>query len=108
MDDIKETVRTAASRCGSSVANLSSKMCDKGIASPTDGPEACAVVIPYLLQQGLTATADEVREFALKHLIKISKAAGPWLRPHIPAIAPVCPEPKHANLAHARQFFLFY
>ena len=88
MDDIKETVRVAADRVGRVIANMSVKMCDSGIASPTDGPAACAIVIPYLLQQGLTATAGEVRAFAMKNLIKISKSAGPWLRPHIPEIAP--------------------
>eukprot|EP01050_Picozoa_sp_SAG11_P001709 SAG11_NODE_78_length_17939_cov_10.236883_2_plen_169_part_00 len=76
MDDIKETVRNAAERVGRVVASLSCKMCDAGAASPTDGPAACAIVVPYLLQQGLNATADEVRNFALKNLIKIAKSAG--------------------------------
>ena len=88
MDDIKETVRTAAIRAGRTLANISVKLCDNGNASPKDGPLDCEVVIPYLMKQGLNADAAEVREFALKHLIRVAKSAGPWLRPHIPAIAP--------------------
>jgi proteasome component ECM29 len=88
MDDIKETVRTAAIRAGRTLANISVKLCDNGNASPKEGPLDCEVVIPYLMKQGLNADAEEVRSFALKHLIRVAKSAGPWLRPHIPAIAP--------------------
>lgn len=88
MDDIKETVRTAAIRAGRTLANISVKLCDSGNASPSEGPLDCKVVIPYLMKQGLNADAEEVRGFALKHLIRVAKSAGPWLRPHIPAIAP--------------------
>ena len=88
MDDIKETVRTAADRAGRTLASISIKLCDHGNASPTDGPKDCEVVIPYLMKQGLNADADEVRTFAIKTLIKVAKEAGPWLGPHIPAIAP--------------------
>lgn len=88
MDDIKESVRSAAQRAGRTLASLSTKMCEHGSASPSDGPAVCAIVLPLLLKQGLHADAEEVRAFAIKNLIRVAKAAGPWLGPHIAEMAP--------------------
>ena len=61
MDDIKETVRLAAQRAGRSLAAASTKMCDYGGgASPAEGAAACAICVPYLLKQGMSAEAEEV------------------------------------------------
>jgi proteasome component ECM29 len=43
-------------------------------------------MIPFLVQKGLSSSADEVSKFSLSTILKICKQAGSLLRSHIPTI----------------------
>eukprot|EP00850_Spirogloea_muscicola_P011192 SM000068S20624 [mRNA] locus=s68:662290:671519:+ [translate_table: standard] len=85
MDDIKESVRVAGQRLATSVSNLSVRLCDPALTSPrADVDRAVAIVLPFLLSQGLGSAVADVQRLCLKAITKIVKGAGPAVRPHVP------------------------
>eukprot|EP00850_Spirogloea_muscicola_P022547 SM000300S11722 [mRNA] locus=s300:8500:17154:- [translate_table: standard] len=85
MDDIKESVRLAGQRLATSVSSLSVRLCDPALTSPrADVDRAVAIVLPFLLSQGLGSAVADVQRLCLKAITKIVKGAGPAVRPHVP------------------------
>ncbi|XP_064476674.1 proteasome adapter and scaffold protein ECM29-like [Ornithodoros turicata] len=83
-DDIKESVRNAADGALKTLSKACVKLCD--VSSGKSGEQAVAVILPCLVQTGLTNQVSEVREISLSTVVKISKSAGLLLRPHLPLL----------------------
>ncbi len=86
MDDIKESVRLAASKAIGSLSRASIKMCDS--ANPKSGERAVQAVIPPLLETGLASSVAEVRAVVINTVAKVTKSAGVLLKPHLPKLIP--------------------
>ncbi|KAL4235658.1 hypothetical protein ACF0H5_004053 [Mactra antiquata] len=84
LDDIKESVRKAADLACKTLSRASIKICD--VAYGKVGERATTVVLPCLLKFGLQSPVSEVRAIGLSTILKISKNAGPLLKPHIPIL----------------------
>merc|ERR1719341_3095950 len=87
MDDIKESVRVAATKTAQSLSRVSIKMCDATSGSKS-GEAAVKAILPPLLEKGLTSTVSEVRAVCLATLMKVTKSAGPLLAPHLGVLIP--------------------
>ena len=87
MDDIKETVRTAANKAAGSLSRTSIRMCDIAQGAKS-GQAAIKVVMPPLLEKGLASTVAEVRSIVLATIVKITRSAGEVLKPHLPLLIP--------------------
>ena len=74
MDDIKESVRVAATKTAQSLSRVSIKMCDSGTGSKS-GEAAVKAILPPLLEKGLTSTVTEVRAICLVTMMKVAKSA---------------------------------
>ena len=86
LDDMKETVRKAAESLVNTLAHLSERVCDKDTGGRHTG-EACAMLVPYFVDQGTQSRVGAVRAIALKTLLKITKKAGrEVMRPHAPKL----------------------
>ncbi len=76
LDDIKESVRVAASGLARTLAALTVRLCDA--SATTDGEAAAAalgVALPLLLRQGVPAQAGEVRGLAVRTISQIADKA---------------------------------
>jgi hypothetical protein len=76
LDDIKESVRVAASGLERTLAALTVRLCDA--SATTDGEAAAAalgVALPLLLRQGVPAQAGEVRGLAVRTISQIADKA---------------------------------
>uniref|UniRef100_T1J5P2 TOG domain-containing protein n=1 Tax=Strigamia maritima TaxID=126957 RepID=T1J5P2_STRMM len=83
-DDIKESVRDAAESALKVLGKVSVKMCD-----PTTGKrssQAVSLFLPVLLKSGICSSVAEVRAVSLSTVVKLSKQAGPLLKPHLPIL----------------------
>ncbi|TRY72263.1 hypothetical protein TCAL_11939 [Tigriopus californicus] len=87
MDDIKESVRLSATKAAGSLSRISIKMCDIDQGAK-GGEEAVKVVIPPLLEKGLTSSVSEVRSISIATIMKITKSAGVLLKPHLSILIP--------------------
>eukprot|EP00095_Tigriopus_kingsejongensis_P007808 maker-scaffold204_size260821-snap-gene-1.36 protein:Tk07808 transcript:maker-scaffold204_size260821-snap-gene-1.36-mRNA-1 annotation:"proteasome-associated protein ecm29-like protein" len=87
MDDIKESVRLAAAKAATSLSRVSIKMCDIEQGAK-GGEEAVKVVIPPLLETGLSSRVSEVRSITIATIMKITKSAGGLLKPHLSVLIP--------------------
>ncbi|TPX39274.1 hypothetical protein SeLEV6574_g07344 [Synchytrium endobioticum] len=83
LDDIKESVRTAAFGTCKILTNVTIRYCDPSIVSVKDGQKVMDACMPFFLTQGLGSMADEVRKFALSTVLKLCKKGGVLLRPHV-------------------------
>ncbi|KAF9401765.1 hypothetical protein BGX21_000669 [Mortierella sp. AD011] len=86
LDDIKESVRAAAFKTCRALTLMTVKYCDPKNVSAAEGQRVLDIMVPFLVQKGLTSSAEEVSKFSLSTILKICKQAGPLLRTHIPAI----------------------
>ena len=82
MDDIKESVRVAAGKTGQSLSRVSIKMTD------SKSGEAVKAILAPLLEVGLASSVVEVRAVSLATIMKVSRSAGPLLRPHLHVLIP--------------------
>ncbi|KAG0202738.1 hypothetical protein BGX28_004843 [Mortierella sp. GBA30] len=87
LDDIKESVRTAAFKTCRALTLMTVKYCDPKHVSEAEGQRVLDIIIPFLVGKGLLSTAEEVSKFSLATILKICKQAGALLRSHIPVIA---------------------
>lgn len=79
-DDIKESVRKACDAALQALGKACLRTCDSQAGS--SGERAVAVVLPCLAQ-GLSSPVAEVRQTSLSTLMKLSRSAGPLLKPHL-------------------------
>ncbi|KAF9128817.1 hypothetical protein BGW39_004708 [Mortierella sp. 14UC] len=86
LDDIKESVRTAAFKTCRALTLMTVKYCDPKHVTAAEGQRVLDIIIPFLVGKGLLSNAEEVSKFSLTTILKICKQAGPLLRSHIPVI----------------------
>ncbi|KAG0080886.1 hypothetical protein BGZ90_010926 [Linnemannia elongata] len=86
LDDIKESVRTAAFKTCRALTLMTVKYCDPKHVTAADGQRVLDIIIPFLVGKGLLSNAEEVSKFSLTTILKICKQAGSLLRSHIPVI----------------------
>lgn len=89
LDDIKETVRKAATTLARALASTTLRLVDPKLGKLDECASTAAVVFPIILERGITSSAKEVSAFSVGFLIKLVEAAGEKCRPHIPDVA-VC------------------
>jgi Proteasome stabiliser len=85
MDDIKESVRTAADRAGRALSSLSIRLCDANMSGAATASAAVSVVVPAILP-AFTHSVKEVRVLATSTLAKVIRFGGDSLRPSVPDI----------------------
>jgi len=85
LDDVKESVRTAAQVACKRLGKLSVSLCSRDRGS--QGAEAVEAILPCLIHDGLLTGVDDIRMFSLTILIDLAKEAGPQLKPHITEFA---------------------
>ncbi|KAJ3082397.1 hypothetical protein HK102_001737 [Quaeritorhiza haematococci] len=83
LDDIKESVRTAALTTCKTLTNLTVRYCDPHAVSVTEGQKIMDIVMPFFLTKGLGSMAEDVRKFSLSTILKITKKGGVLLKPHL-------------------------
>ena len=88
MDDIKESVRLAAGKAAGSLSRASVKMCDADTAGQRGGGRAVEAVMAPLLENGLASGVADVRAVVIGTVAKITKSAGPLLKPHLAKLIP--------------------
>ncbi|KAF9155982.1 hypothetical protein BG015_007778 [Linnemannia schmuckeri] len=86
LDDIKESVRTAAFKTCRALTLMTVKYCDPKHVTAAEGQRVLDIIIPFLVGKGLLSNAEEVSKFSLTTILKICKQAGYLLRSHIPVI----------------------
>ncbi|XP_072904697.1 proteasome adapter and scaffold protein ECM29 [Hemitrygon akajei] len=85
-DDIKESVRKAADQALKTLSKVCIQMCEPSNGSA--GQRFVAVLLPCLLDKGIISPVAEVRSISIDTLVKISKNAGPLLKPHAARLIP--------------------
>ncbi|KAF9547279.1 hypothetical protein EC957_008628 [Mortierella hygrophila] len=86
LDDIKESVRTAAFKTCRALTLMTVKYCDPKHVTEAEGQRVLDIIIPFLVGKGLLSNAEDVSKFSLTTILKICKQAGSLLRSHIPVI----------------------
>jgi proteasome component ECM29 len=77
IDDIKESVRKAAMSMFRTLSSLSVRLCDPVYTNPDQGKEAIAVIMPFLLTEGLHSPVKEVLGLTVEQIQKICKGPLP-------------------------------
>ncbi|RUP51830.1 hypothetical protein BC936DRAFT_145387 [Jimgerdemannia flammicorona] len=86
VDDIKESVREAATSTCRNLVKLTVHYCDASMVSPADGAKVMNIVVPFLLQKGIVSGAKDVQKFSLDTILKVCKTGAALLKPHVPDI----------------------
>eukprot|EP00111_Clytia_hemisphaerica_P000317 TCONS_00000828-protein len=86
MDDVKETVRKAATALVIALSNLSVRFCET--QNSEVGEQALEKILDVLLNVGITSRVDEVKAISLKTLVKITKTGGKLLDKYVTTIIP--------------------
>ncbi|EAL63429.1 hypothetical protein DDB_G0288007 [Dictyostelium discoideum AX4] len=84
LDDIKESVRKAAEVSMKSIGNVSARLCDPAYTSPSKAKEVLKLILPFILNKGISNDSNEVKQFSIKQLVRISKSSKQLLTPYIP------------------------
>ncbi|KAN0039348.1 hypothetical protein ACTA71_001542 [Dictyostelium dimigraforme] len=84
LDDIKESVRKAAEVSMKSIGNVSARLCDPAYTSSTQAKEVLKLILPFILNKGISNDSNEVKQFSIKQLVRISKSSKQLLTPYIP------------------------
>uniref|UniRef100_H3CEP2 Ecm29 proteasome adaptor and scaffold n=1 Tax=Tetraodon nigroviridis TaxID=99883 RepID=H3CEP2_TETNG len=85
LDDIKESVRKAADLTLKTLSKVCTRMCE---STGSAAQRTVAVLLPTLLEKGIISNVAEVRSLSIQTLVKISKTAGPRLKPHASRLIP--------------------
>ncbi|KAI8330892.1 armadillo-type protein [Chlamydoabsidia padenii] len=75
LDDIKGSVRQAATQTCKQLTKLTVHYCDPGVVSTQDGVKVMDIVMPFLLQKGIVSDAEDVRKFSLDAVLRVCKTA---------------------------------
>ncbi|XP_077969072.1 proteasome adapter and scaffold protein ECM29-like [Styela clava] len=82
MDDIKETVRDAATVASKSLNKITIKLCEHDQGKL--GEKAVEQILPVLLKEGLSSRVKEVKTLSLNTLVEVSKKSGKLIKSCIP------------------------
>ncbi|KAI9491193.1 proteasome stabiliser-domain-containing protein [Zychaea mexicana] len=86
LDDIKESVRRAATQTCKQLTKLTVHYCDPTVVSTSDGVKVMSIVMPFLLEKGIVSDAEDVRKFSLDALLRICKTGASLLKTFVPEI----------------------
>ncbi|KAI8147438.1 proteasome stabiliser-domain-containing protein [Fennellomyces sp. T-0311] len=86
LDDIKESVRRAATQTCKQLTKLTVHYCDPTVVSSSDGAKVMNIVMPFLLEKGIVSDAEDVRKFSLDALLRICKTGASLLKSFVPEI----------------------
>ena len=88
MDDIKESVRVAAGKTVNALSRTCIRMCDAAQSGAKTSQATIQLILPPILDKGLSSGVPEVRAVALNTVVKITKSAGPMLKSHLAQLIP--------------------
>ena len=88
LDDVKETVRKAALAGWRAVCGAAARLSDPATASSEQAHGVLGLMLPLLLESGLTHSAAEVRALAAKQMLKLCEGGGTHLAPHAVRLVP--------------------
>lgn len=83
MIDIKESVRETGFQTCKTLTNVTLRVTDPSLTSPTEGQKVMDIVMPFFLTKGLASMAENVQKFSLQTVIKLCKKGGVLLTPHL-------------------------
>ncbi|KAF7732558.1 hypothetical protein EC973_003305 [Apophysomyces ossiformis] len=86
LDDIKGSVRQAATQTCKSLTKLTVHYCDPNVVSAADGSKVIDIVMPFLLQKGIVSDAEDVQKFSLDAVLRVCKTGAALLKPYVPDI----------------------
>lgn len=86
MDDIKESVRNAGDSLCRAATSLSLRLCDSSLTERSDASAAMAIVLPFMLSNGIMSKVGTVQKVSINLVMKFAKAAGDAIRPHLPEL----------------------
>lgn len=107
LDDIKESVRKAATVSLKSISRLTTRLCDP-IHTPTEGKEAIAIALSFLMKEGVLSQVDEIKIFSLSQIQEIAKVSGFLLKPHAPELISVLLESLSALESSTVKYLSFH
>lgn len=84
LDDIKGSVRQAATQTCKQLTKLTVHYCDPDVVSTQDGVKVMDIVMPFLLQKGIVSDAEDVRKFSLDAVLRVCKTGASLLKKYIP------------------------
>lgn len=86
MDDVHEGTRQAATTTAIVLSKLCTRACD--VSQGKDGKEIVSVILPVLLDNGITNIVREVRSVSLQTVSKLVASASESLKPFLPKLIP--------------------
>lgn len=86
LDDIKDSVRQAATQTCRSLTKLTVHYCDPTMVAIADGEKVMDIVMPFLLEKGLVSDAEDVRKFSLDAVLRVCKTGASLLKKFIPEL----------------------
>ncbi|XP_049865676.1 proteasome adapter and scaffold protein ECM29 [Pectinophora gossypiella] len=102
MDDVHEGTRMAAATTATTLSKICIKAAD--VSQGKDGKEVVSVILPVLLETGITNLVKEVRSVSLLTVSRLVAAAGDTLKPFlsklIPALVAAAGELESAKLSY--------
>jgi proteasome component ECM29 len=84
LDDIKDSVRQAATATCRSLTKLTVHYCDPTTVAMADGLKVMDIVMPFLLQKGVVSDAEDVQKFSLDAVLKVCKTGASLLKKYVP------------------------
>lgn len=85
-DDIKESVRLSGEKLCRTLSSLSIRLCDPSLTPQKDASEACEIVLPILLNQGILSGVPAIQRLSLNTISKLVKGAGSAVRKVLPDV----------------------
>ncbi|EFA86362.1 hypothetical protein PPL_00154 [Heterostelium album PN500] len=89
LDDIKESVRKAAESSIKSLGTVTSRLVDPTSTSKATAGDILKVVLPLLLEKGISNESKEVKIFTIQQLQKITNTSKDLIRPYVPQMVHV-------------------
>ncbi|KAI8369986.1 proteasome stabiliser-domain-containing protein [Blakeslea trispora] len=86
LDDIKDSVRQAATQTCRSLTKLTVHYCDPSMVAMADGYKVMDTVMPFLLQKGIVSDAEDVQKFSLDAVLKVCKTGAVLLKKYVPEL----------------------
>ena len=88
VDDIKESVRKAAQSAWRGLSSVLNRLCDGALAPAKQAEATLGLVLPTLLDKGISHSSDEVRTLCTRQLLQLCKTAGPRMQPYVVRLVP--------------------
>lgn len=86
LDDIKDSVRQAATQTCRTLTKLTVHYCDPSVVAMTDGLKVMDIVMPFLLHHGIVSDAEDVQKFSLDAVLRVCKTGAALLKKYVPEL----------------------